>query len=149
MAIDLMTEQQHPITPSDEMVHNWRHLWVTVPSNDREPDLKRYLVTQASQWGWDQRGAANEAELQQRADQELDACVQLLDINGCPDKWIDMLRVARRPKPQSLKNRALKAARRFYAKGHFGCTEKEVTDDFNAICSALERLEELEGQGND
>jgi hypothetical protein len=31
------------------------------------------------------------------ADQKLEACIQLLDINGCPDKWIDMLRAARRP----------------------------------------------------
>ena len=32
------------------------------------------------------------------ADSEREECIQLLDINGCPDKWINMLR-ARRPKP--------------------------------------------------
>ncbi len=31
-------------------------------------------------------------------DSEREECILLLDINGCPDKWIDMLR-ARRPKP--------------------------------------------------
>jgi hypothetical protein len=43
------------------------------------------------------------------ADHELEACIQLLDINGCPGKWIDMLRAARRPKPPSLKEQAFKA----------------------------------------
>jgi hypothetical protein len=41
------------------------------------------------------------------ADQKLDACCQLLDINGCPGEWIDMLRAAHRPKSLSLKQQAL------------------------------------------
>jgi hypothetical protein len=41
------------------------------------------------------------------ADQKLEACCQLLDINGCPGEWIDMLRAAHRPKPLSLKQEAL------------------------------------------
>jgi hypothetical protein len=45
------------------------------------------------------------------ADQKLEACCQLLDINGCPGEWIDMLRAAHRPKPLSLKQQALEAAR--------------------------------------
>ena len=64
-----------------------------------EHDAKSGIVAaivadKAAQWG---------------ADQELKACIQLLDINGCSGKWIDMLRAARRPKPPSLKQQALKA----------------------------------------
>ena len=51
-----------------------------------------YMVNKSAQWG---------------ADRELEVCVQLLDINGCPDKWIDMLRAASRPKPPSEADQAL------------------------------------------
>ena len=91
-----------PITPPPELVQQWYR--------DAEHQLAPYyvFVTRcAAQWGWDQRGTINEAQLQERADQELEACTQLLDINGCPGKWIDMLRTARRPKPLSLKEQAL------------------------------------------
>jgi hypothetical protein len=50
------------------------------------------LAARAAQWG---------------ADQEFEAGTQLLDINGCPGEWIDMLRAARRPKPPSLKQQGL------------------------------------------
>jgi hypothetical protein len=35
-------------------------------------------MDRAAQWGWDQRGTINEAQLQERADQELKACLELL-----------------------------------------------------------------------
>lgn len=55
-------------------------------------DYELAIARRAAQWG---------------ADQELEACCELLDINGCASKWIDMLRATRRPKPPSLKEEAL------------------------------------------
>ena len=81
-----MTTNQHPITPPPELVDKW----VT-----ESPYINAlgYIATQAAQWS---------------ADQELDACCEWLDdktiINGST-----ALRTSRRPKPPSLKNRALQA----------------------------------------
>jgi hypothetical protein len=70
-------------------------------------------MDRAAQWGSDQRGAINEAQLQERAEQELEACCEWLNqspygaslaVNGV----IEQLRAARRPKPPSLKEQALK-----------------------------------------
>lgn len=78
----------HPITPPPKLVREWAQV-------NGEKDLERFwlrLATQAARWG---------------ANQELGACCELLDINGCPGTWIDMLRAARRPKLPSLKEQAL------------------------------------------
>jgi hypothetical protein len=94
---------QHPITPPPELVDQWRE--ETCPFfhlggiND--------LATQSAQWGWDQRGTANEAELQEARDEELKACREWLEERNfftlaeaiCND---------RRPKPPTLKEQALK-----------------------------------------
>ena len=87
-----------PITPPEEVVQQWRHQWKCAPQ-DCMPDLQHYITTQAAQWG---------------ADQELDACCEVLNkspygaslaVNGV----IEQLRAARRPKPLSLKEQALAA----------------------------------------
>lgn len=85
-----MTDNNHPITPPDELVQQWtkeagNRLYAVTQSCE-------YVAIQAVRWG---------------ADQELEACCELLDINGCPGKWIDMLRAARRPNPPSLQDQAL------------------------------------------
>ena len=77
-----MTEQ-HPITPPPELKQQWAHLPVDWDT----------LASLISQWG---------------ADQELEACCELLKQKGVP-AW-SLLRAARRPKPSSLKKQALKAA---------------------------------------
>jgi hypothetical protein len=89
-----MTQQQHPITPPPELVQQWREahefsalspcVMVTV-TNTKLQDI----ATQAAQWG---------------ADQELEACCELMDDWGLE---ASDLRVARRPKPPSLKQQAL------------------------------------------
>ena len=85
--------EQHPIAPTPEMVREWAIAeW---PYSNKDDELEKFwtrLATRAAQWG---------------ADQEFEAGTQLLDINGCPDACIDMLRAARRPKPPSLKQQAL------------------------------------------
>ena len=79
-----------------------------------------YMVNKSAQWG---------------ADRELEVCVQLLDINGCPDKWLDMLRaIARRPTPPSLKDQALRELGDIY-------NDEKIDDHvYDTIRRALEQL---------
>ena len=81
--------QEHPITPPPELIRKWNEEVATAPMADQ-----RYIATQAARWG---------------ADQELEACCAWQrDV----DRWktvADRLRLARRPKPSSLKERALQA----------------------------------------
>ena len=80
---------QHPsITPPPELVEQW----YDAISGD-STDWKQRLTTQAAQWG---------------ADQELEACLEHLFRRGFSDADILCLRAARRPKPPSLKEQALK-----------------------------------------
>jgi hypothetical protein len=81
---------QHPITPPPELVGQWlteaADLQLLTPSN------LSYLATKAARWG---------------ADQELEACVNWLIENQNP-RWAHVLHSARRPKPPSLKEQALR-----------------------------------------
>ena len=74
-----------PITPPLELVDQWVNTCLD----------KTYVevFTQIAQWG---------------ADQELDACCEVLD-NLNDGFWSEKLRAARRPKPPSLKAQALAA----------------------------------------
>jgi hypothetical protein len=75
----------HPIIPPPELVEDWAYLFVD--HTDTE------VFSAVAQWG---------------ADQELEACCEWLQD---PDLNVDTykLRVARRPKPPSLKEQALAA----------------------------------------
>ena len=101
-----MTNQQHLITPPPELVQQWVDLLT-------QGSKKAFAA--AAQWG---------------ADQELDACCEWLmyenDRQG--------LRAARRPKPPSLKQQALKRL-----------TETErtlIVDPDGIIRRALEQLDD-------
>ena len=73
----------HPITPPPELVQEWF---------DKSPlDRGLTLATQAAQWG---------------ADQELEACCDVMRVNGAYVSG-GVLRAIRRPKPPSLKEQAL------------------------------------------
>jgi hypothetical protein len=80
-------EQQHPITPPPKLVEKW---WDLIPG--KSTDWKRQLCTQAAQWG---------------ADQELEALLAWLRVKGFDNLASDLFS-ARRPKPPSLKEQALK-----------------------------------------
>ena len=106
-----MVNQNHPITPPPVLVEKWycHSLF----------DRGLILATWAAQWG---------------ADQELDACCEW-------NSWrysktiADQLRVARRPKPPSLKEQALKALERMQDQyPHLGNTK--------TIRRALEALDD-------
>ena len=79
--------QEHPITPPPELIRKWSEEAANAPMADQ-----RYIATQAARWG---------------ADQELEACCHLLRQQGFD--VVDDLRATRRPKPPSLKERALQA----------------------------------------
>ena len=84
----------HPITPPTELVEKWINMF--------EFHLDAVVLTEVAQWG---------------ADQELEACCQALRVRGTrmrcmeANQTIEHLRAARRPKPPSLKEQALKMLR--------------------------------------
>lgn len=91
----------NPITPPPDLVQEWidEPQYMTEDQLGKRMNLIsmnevrfREIIDKVSQYG---------------ADQKLEACCELLDINGCPSRWIDMLRAARRPKPPTLKEQAL------------------------------------------
>ena len=99
-----MTDQRH-ITPPPEL----RAKWITEARFQDYCSVTEQVADRAAQWGYDQRGEVNEAKLQQARDEELEACCGWLDYN-CPSVGAHHLRAARRPKPPSLKEQALRAA---------------------------------------
>jgi len=113
-----MTDQ-HPITPSPELIEYWIEL--SRPSAVGYADPNK-IATLAARWG---------------ADQELEAC--LCEVSFLNSRALaDRVRTNRRPKSPSLKERALQAAQRFYANDYVH--DEEVKDDFDTICRALEAL---------
>jgi hypothetical protein len=86
----------NPITPPLELVQQWGHdaNLSGVPHNDEHWAYEQHIATRAAQWG---------------ADQELEACLRLVEIDGGEDAYdfARYIRAARRPKPPSLKQQAL------------------------------------------
>ena len=107
----------HPITPPPELVRQWRKQ--APVARDGGAIREQWIATQAARWG---------------ADQRLEAIRQLLEINGCPSKFIDLIINARRPKPPSLKQQAL------YQVESFACSMETLGMDVDTIRRALEAL---------
>ena len=114
--------QQHPIAPPPELVQQWFE-----EASELEIPSRCPLATRAAQWG---------------ADQELEACVEL--VNDWAQRlgyshYGAELRAARRPKPPSLKEQAHDAywVLRY---GHGG--DINETQKWNTIRRALEALPE-------
>ena len=88
-----------------------KELWINDgPPLDQPKFVAHYVADQAAQWGWDQRGAATEAELQETRDEEREACCKWLTEQTCFHPNSDLikdLRAARRPSPPSLAQKAL------------------------------------------
>ena len=146
-----MTEQ-HPITPPPELKQQW---FIEGPHQDYCSSTD-YAIAQAARWGYEQRGADIEYELQKARDEELEACCEWLlnsAVDGAktlepyiaadPETFINAFRAARRPKPPSLAEEALKnfSEIRTTFKAAWG---GNLIDE--PIRRALERLKELEGQ---
>lgn len=84
-----MTNQQHPIIPSPELVQQWRKSGPAEWAVDNAYEC--HIATCAAQWG---------------ADQELEACCELL-VKDWGSGHGKRLRKFRRPKPPSLKEQSL------------------------------------------
>ena len=95
-------------------------MWRDLLASRSEEDVLIF----ATQWG---------------ADQELEACCGQLHRWGV--QGIDRFRAARRPKPLSEADQALEALDRI--------DQLPTAEDQRIIRRALERLKEMEGQGND
>jgi hypothetical protein len=108
------------ITPPPELVQQWN-------TEGRHQDyctLTESIATRAAQWG---------------ADQELEACCEWLHWQNLAthSELIPSLRAARRPKPPSLKEKALEGLTRLVSTGEF--FSNQMTD-LNTIRRALEAL---------
>ena len=136
-----MTNIQHPITPPDELVQQWREQ----APRYRDGGIGReyWLMARAAQWGADQQLKLDAEQIAQAfqagADHELEACCEwmrnqhLVTFND----RIPLLRAARRPKPPSLKEQALTALTR-YTTGETILTNGSV----DIIRRALEQLDD-------
>jgi len=101
-----MTEN-HLITPPPELVQQWRNGGYILHS---PVAISTYVATRAAQWGFDQAKADIKRERQEAADQELEACIEVIADHGWfanPEHRMAELRAARRPKPQSLKEQSI------------------------------------------
>ena len=105
-----MTEQ-HPLTPPPELVQKWNNL----PLSTEE------IITIAWRHG---------------ADQELEACCEVLHQHDRAYLLPSQLRAARRPKPPSLKELALEEVQ-------MACNTRDISMvNFDTIRKALEQLDD-------
>jgi hypothetical protein len=91
--------QEHPITPPPELVQCFLRSNPVTPTG---MTYEQFIATRFAQWG---------------ANQELEACCEWL-AQSASEPYINALRIARRPKPPSLKEqrtRALEALERMQA----------------------------------
>lgn len=114
------SNNQHQITPPPELVQQWYQEWTVHHGMNRET----HVATQATRWG---------------ADQELEACCEILRGEFNYHHLAEPLRAARRPKPPSLKKVAYDALDT-YIYGNPDPKDKERA--YNAIRRALESLPE-------
>ena len=118
--MDQSISNAHGITPPPELVRHWSRF-----QGDTDPEALWFrIATEAAQWG---------------ADQELEACLEWLDVNVLSAS-IDKLRAARRPKPPSLKEQALQTLQRI-SKDKYPCNYQEDAD-WDTIRRALEQLDD-------
>ncbi len=133
-----MTNQQHPFNPPTELVRQW----IRECDNPEKPRWQEYeqdIATRAAQWGWNKRGTINEAQLQERADVELEACCEWL--RGDYDWGLAAalrLDAERRPEPPSETEQALETLNWIEAEASY---DKPM---FDTIRRALERLKKME-----
>ena len=120
-----MTNKQHPITPSSELLQDWGGRFY-----DQQLTFDE-LVTEVYKAG---------------ADQELEACIEWISGwygSGCGE-LINGLRIARRPKPLSEADQALAELEKvdmLWETSEFGADTLSALD---TIRRALKRLKELE-----
>jgi len=118
-SLETMTQQdyKHPITPPSQLVKQWCH------DRNQWTDFENVLAIRAAQWG---------------ADAELTACCAWIGGEiGATDP--NDLYAARRPKLQSLKERALEAFEAIKLEGDSVRVHLKYSD-WDCIRRALEQL---------
>jgi hypothetical protein len=123
----------HPVKVPPELFTEW--LSEALLQHDaKSGTIAAMVADRAAQWAWDQR----EPELQERADQELEACIKWFDAHIPGYEMVaDRLRAARRAMPPSLAEQGMEALSK-------GCFPSD--DEIATIRTALDRLAELEAQ---
>ena len=113
------------ITPPPELVQQW----LENGPEDGEFGISRHIATQASRWG---------------ADQELEACCEWFVRDWTDIETADTLRAARRPKPPSLKEQALKELKDWTDEKHGPGGEVFLCEGLSVdiIRRALEQLDD-------
>lgn len=100
--------EQHPITPPKQLINKWQ----AEGYHQDYCEAVDYLFHKIAEWGWEQRGTDIEAKLQKARDEELEAICEYIAGRGRwfvnPQYRLDELRAARRPKPPSPQEEALK-----------------------------------------
>ena len=140
-----MTEQQHPITPPQNLIYKWR----TEAYHQDHCGADDYFYHKIAEWGWEQRGADIEAKLQKARDEELEACCEEMKSIPSPlgipfgEMASNALRAARRPKSKSQAEEALEAVA---AIENMSDQYVQFEQDIDTIRSALKRLQEHEQQ---
>jgi hypothetical protein len=113
------------ITPPPELVQQWRESGPADAAINNAYEC--HIATQAAQWG---------------ADQELEACLRLVEIDAGEDAYdfARYIRAARRPlpKPPSLKEQALEALE----DGDTGPGASLTSNEVDIIRRALEQLDD-------
>ena len=129
-------------TPPPELVRHWSRF-----QGDTNPEALWFRIAdKAAQWGADQRGEVNEAQLKEARDQELEACCEV--VSHWYGDWVNginlpiMLRAARRPKPPSLAEQGLQ----ILAENGTTLSGRIELDpeDIETFRAALVRLKQLE-----
>lgn len=113
--------QEHPITPPPELVKQWLGTYFGATVTGEVSDVELALVNQAARWG---------------ADQELNACCEwIYKLMDRGLEWSMDLRIARRPKPSSLREQSIALIDKIQ-------DNKEMwqTDDLDVVRRALESL---------
>ena len=73
----------HPPVPSQSRKHEWINSsplvlrWLPENVSERRGTDWIAVMDKAAAWG---------------ADERLSECIEKLDVNGCPDRWLDILR---------------------------------------------------------
>lgn len=113
----------HPITPSPEMVQQWRNQAPT--ARDAGATRELWIATQAARWG---------------ADQELLACGNYLKrCAAWEEEDVTEMYNCRRPRPLSLRELALASVKRFEESGEFFSDQMR---ELEFIRKALEQLDD-------
>jgi hypothetical protein len=116
-----MTNQQHPIKPTPDLVNQWRKRGPADATINNSYEM--HIAIQAAQWG---------------ADQELEACCEWVSFRHW-SSTAERLRIARRPKPPSETDQALELVSRIEKSESIW-----VMSELGTIRRALERLKKLE-----